>query len=529
MTKNLDIFDSFIRFTNDMVQGVDENGRIVFANISWLNTLGYSLDEATQMQFDDIFHSQFTHTDERPLEIMNQADWESICTTLKTKKGEVLHVEGSMSSLAQWGDATVSVAIFRDVTEQVNRDKQLRGALNRARALYQVSHSITDYEKLPHLLQIVTDQVAETLQADRVILYTFDVEEKIVMHFVKGGPNADGIVFYSFEALMESLNGWAIKNKKTAFAKKGERDGRVSDTIFDRREALDIGSIIISPFHYQGNSIGTLTAINGFNQPDFTEQDVELLDALGRQAAMALENVRLYEAEQERTAELHIKNEELDAFAHTVAHDLKAPLGNLLGFLDLMHDKKAVDEESQRYMDYIKQSGYKMVNIIDELLLLSQVRRADVVIMPLDMNRIIDSVLDRIRHHRFKADSEIILPERWPVAEGHAAWVEEIWLNYMSNALKYGGRPPSLELAYREFDDEFIRFQITDNGEGIAEDQQAELFTPFERLEQVGQIEGYGLGLSIVRRIAEKLGGNVGVESIVGLGSTFYFTLPRAR
>jgi signal transduction histidine kinase len=102
-----------------------------------------------------------------------------------------------------------------------------------------------------------------------------------------------------------------------------------------------------------------------------------------------------------------------------------------------------------------------------------------------------------------------------------------VWVNYLSNALKYGGRPPRLELGYDIRPMGVARLWVRDNGDGIAPEVQARLFTPFTRLDQV-RARGHGLGLSIVRRIVEKMGGQVGVisEGQTGLGSLFYFTLP---
>jgi signal transduction histidine kinase len=129
-----------------------------------------------------------------------------------------------------------------------------------------------------------------------------------------------------------------------------------------------------------------------------------------------------------------------------------------------------------------------------------------------------------IEDHR----AEIILPERWPVAVGYGPWVEEIWVNYLSNAIKYGGRPPQVEIGATIEKEGWVRYWVRDNGEGLSSAEQARLFTPFERLHQAS-VEGHGLGLSVVRRIMEKLGGRVGVESEEGEGSTFYFTLPGAE
>ena len=124
--------------------------------------------------------------------------------------------------------------------------------------------------------------------------------------------------------------------------------------------------------------------------------------------------------------------------------------------------------------------------------------------------------------------AEIILPRDWPIAMGHAPWIEEVWVNYLSNALKYGGMPPRIELGAAAQPDGQVRFWIADNGRGITAQDKKRLFVPFTRLDQV-RAEGQGLGLSIVRRIIDRLGGQVGVEGIPGQGSVFYFTLPASR
>jgi signal transduction histidine kinase len=108
---------------------------------------------------------------------------------------------------------------------------------------------------------------------------------------------------------------------------------------------------------------------------------------------------------------------------------------------------------------------------------------------------------------------------------GHGPWVEQVWINYISNALKYGGSPPYVELGAAAQSDGMVRFYVHDNGQGISPEEQAQLFQEFIRLGQT-RAGGHGLGLSIVRRIVEKLGGEVGVESEIGQGSIFSFTLP---
>jgi signal transduction histidine kinase len=218
---------------------------------------------------------------------------------------------------------------------------------------------------------------------------------------------------------------------------------------------------------------------------------------------------------------------ELDAYAHTVAHDLKNPLTILIGFSSLLekHFAEMSAEELRHNLQTIGQNGRKMHNIIDELLLVASVREiTDIEMQPLDMAHLVAEAQKRLAHMMEEHKPVIILPTTWPVALGYGPWVEEVWVNYLSNAIKYGGRPPRIECGATVQSDGVIRFWVRDNGPGLTAKEQARLFTPFERLHQV-RAEGHGLGLSIVRRIVEKLDGQVGVESEVGRGSVFSFTL----
>jgi signal transduction histidine kinase len=166
-----------------------------------------------------------------------------------------------------------------------------------------------------------------------------------------------------------------------------------------------------------------------------------------------------------------------------------------------------------------------MASIIEELLLLAGVRRLEVEAKPLDMDDIVAEAQERLFDLINEHQAEIISPVAWPTALGYAPWIEEVWVNYLSNAVRYGGQPPRVELGATTQTDGTIRFWVRDNGIGLTEKEQSRLFVPFTRLSQI-EAKGYGLGLSIVRRIIDKLGGQVGLESELGRGSVFYFTLP---
>jgi two-component system, sensor histidine kinase and response regulator len=233
---------------------------------------------------------------------------------------------------------------------------------------------------------------------------------------------------------------------------------------------------------------------------------------------------------QEANAALQESNNELDAFAHTVAHDLKGPVANILMATDIVqtYAAKSVQDESMRgIVQGLGTSARKAINIVDELLLLSSVRQEDVPLRPIDMVDVVRQAQRRLGWMVDQYQGEIVLPDSWPVAQGYGPWVEEVWVNYLSNGLKYGGQPPRLQLGAEAQPDGSIRFWVQDNGPGIPLEKTKTLFAEFSRLEHT-RAEGHGLGLSIVKRILSKLGGSVGVESELGHGSRFYFVLSSA-
>lgn len=252
-------------------------------------------------------------------------------------------------------------------------------------------------------------------------------------------------------------------------------------------------------------------------------------------------------------ADLEARNAELDTFAGLVAHELAQPLTYLMGYAGAI-ELGIMDFSDAEIADSLKkimQSVRRMTRITDDLLQLVHLREAEIALVPVPMATVVQETLMRLQDVIQQSGAVVQLPESWPVVWGFAPWIEQVWLNYLSNALKYGGRPaeqiaPHLVLGWEPVPvgDQatvkppfvcdaplpppvpMIRFWVRDNGVGLTPEEQALLFRPFSRLDSKKSIEGHGLGLSIVRFIVEKLGGKTSVESVKGVGSTFSFTLP---
>ena len=224
-------------------------------------------------------------------------------------------------------------------------------------------------------------------------------------------------------------------------------------------------------------------------------------------------------------------NANLDAFADSVAHDLKNPITHFLSYADDLSENLHVmqPQEIKSYLDIIVQQSRKMSEIIDALLLFARVRTIDdIEIQVLDMGQIVNESIARLQPEIDAKNAQIELPSTWPSVYGYAPWVESMWTNYINNGLKYGGDPPRLIIGTEEEGNGMARFWVRDHGCGFREDEQKKLFHPFPMLRRPGD-RSYGLGLVIVRRIAERLNGYVSIESEPNKGSVFSFSLPTAN
>lgn len=231
---------------------------------------------------------------------------------------------------------------------------------------------------------------------------------------------------------------------------------------------------------------------------------------------------------REQVTSLEERNKELEEYAYTVAHDLKEPLTVLIMTADSIKDvPDLTGEELKEYLLQLKSTAYVMKNIIKSLLLFAQVSKADAPREAVQMAQVVENVQTRLSYMIRERQAQLVFPQVWPDAIGYEPWIEEVWANFLSNALKYGGRPPRVELGVSPRSGGMLRFWTRDNGPGIPPEARTCLFTrgnPLSRLSHRGE----GLGLPIVHNLVEKLGGEVGVESEEGQGSLFFFTLPAA-
>lgn len=242
-------------------------------------------------------------------------------------------------------------------------------------------------------------------------------------------------------------------------------------------------------------------------------------------------NQELEQRVVERTTQLEAANRELEAFAYSVSHDLRAPLRHIDGFLELLQKRtvEMLDERSQHYMDTISDAAKRMGVLIDDLLAFSRMGRREMAQKPVELGVLVQEV---IREYEPETQGRLI---HWHIADlptvtGDLAMLRAVLANLIANALKFTQQrqPAEIEIGYLPNQNAETIFFIRDNGSGFDMAYADKLFGVFQRLHRVDEFEGSGIGLANVRRIIDRHGGRTWAEGQVNQGATFYFSLPQS-
>jgi signal transduction histidine kinase len=420
-------------------------------------------------------------------------------------------------------------------------EADLRNLLEREQHLNEVTRTISSRLDLSTILSTVVQLTAELVGADSgaMSLVSSDgqtISQHNLFNLPKGldlskpVPRGSGLSWHVIET-----------RKPVLLANYSE----YSDTL-PNWEATGLHSLIEVPLVVGDACLGTLSVARFDPDNRFTERELALVESVGRQTAIAIQNARLFEAQQhelaERTrvekergeliCELEERNTELTRFNYTVSHELKTPIVTIKGFLgsierDLQNGnyKRAQDD-----LHRISNATDKMQNTLFDLLELSRIGR---VINPpeeVSLSKLAQEALETVNEQLqiHSRDITVNITPDLPVVTGDRARLREVFENLLANAANYMGeqKSPHIEIGYKNGEE--LIFFVKDNGIGIESEYHDKIFGLFEKLDAAS--EGTGVGLALIKRIIEMHGGKIWVDSEgLGKGSTFYFTLPERK
>jgi PAS domain S-box-containing protein len=308
------------------------------------------------------------------------------------------------------------------------------------------------------------------------------------------------------EILAQVRQGRSVQHYETVRLRK---DGR----------PIDI-SVTISPIlDADGKIIGASKIARDISAQKRAEAEIKKL------------NAELEQRVSERTAQLESANQELEAFSYSVSHDLRAPLRAVNGFAEIVLAEAGdqLPEHCRHYLERIRDGGHRMGRLIDDLLAFARLSRHPLNRQVVAMNDLVASALHELKPLWENRPVEIRTAEL-PAAFGDPMLLRQVWVNLISNALKYSRQrtPAMIEIGTTPHDKETIFF-VRDNGAGFDMQYAGKLFGVFQRLHREDEFEGTGVGLAIVQRVIHRHGGRVWAEARLDAGATFYFTLEREK
>lgn len=234
----------------------------------------------------------------------------------------------------------------------------------------------------------------------------------------------------------------------------------------------------------------------------------------------------------DRAAQLEASNEELESFAYSVSHDLRAPLRHAVGYSELLqkHTAPLTDDKSQRYIKTIVESSKKMGNLIDDLLAFSRIGRVETKKTLVNLEQLVKEVITEIEQETRDRDIAWKIGTL-PAFYGDRSMLRLVLVNLLSNAVKFTRMRTraEIEIGCADRDKDEVEVFVRDNGAGFDMRYANKLFGVFQRLHLAEEFEGTGIGLATVQRIIHRHGGKVRAEGAVDQGATFYFSVPKAR
>jgi len=255
---------------------------------------------------------------------------------------------------------------------------------------------------------------------------------------------------------------------------------------------------------------------------------VPLLGMATYTAGVLMERRRTEERLEAVVAELRRSNEELEHFAGVASHDLQAPIRTMANYASLLTERyrDRLDAEALEFLGHIVESARRMLRLIDDLLSYARVGTQQRPFARVDCEQVLADVLATLGPDLRQAGAEVH-HDPLPAVQGDGAQIRQLFQNLVSNAVKFRSRvPPRIHIS-AEGDGPMWRFSVRDNGVGLSSEQAAHIFELFNRAHADRAVPGLGIGLAICKRIIERHGGRIWVESAPGEGATFHFTLPR--
>ncbi len=388
--------------------------------------------------------------------------------------------------------------------------------LERYERIIELSRHLNSVLELPLLLQLIIEAARELTDSEASSILLVDRRSGDLYFEAATGKDSKELMRVVVP-MSNSIAGWVVKHGESLLIEDAQKDDRHFQKS-DNELAFTTRSLIAVPLAVKGQVIGVLEALNKAGDQTFDEDDGNLLLTMASQAAVAIENARLFQQN--------------DLISEMV-HELRTPLTAILAYSDMLLGTSISEEQRVQFLETIRTETERLTHMTNNFLDLARLSsgRATLVRSEVNMAKVVQMAVNVVRPQAVSRGIRISVraSRDLPPVRGDEQRLHQVVLNLVSNAVKYNNPDGSVTVTVTVDDRDagYVRVAVSDTGRGISKEHQTHLFEKFFRVPDAeGYAQGTGLGLSIAKQIVQFHGGEVTVDSELGVGSTFSFTIP---
>jgi GAF domain-containing protein len=428
--------------------------------------------------------------------------------------------------------AVIAIENVRLFKELEARTQELTRSVSELRALSEVGQAISSTLDLQAVLSTIVARATNLSGTDAGVIYEYDDQRDVFLPRATAHLEAE---------IVETMLATPVRKGEGATGRLAEVQEpiQVPDIQAAPSESRVRGALVRAgyrallaiPLAREGHLIGGLTVIRKATGA-FAPQTIELLQTFATQSSLAIQNARLFREIEVKSRELQAASQHKSEFLANMSHELRTPLNAIIGFSEVLGDRLfgELNEKQDEYLRDIHASGQHLLSLINDVLDLSKIEagRMELELAEFHLPTAIDNALVLVRERALRRGItlEQSIDPRLGQMQGDERKVKQVLLNLLSNAIKFtpdGGRI-SVRAMPREAS---VEVSVSDTGVGIAPEEQEAIFEEFRQVGTAAKkVEGTGLGLTLSRKFIELHGGRIWVESQLGMGSTFTFTIP---
>lgn len=515
---------AIVESSDDAIISKDLNGIITSWNSGAQRIFGYSAQEIIGRPVLDLIPPDRQHEEPGILaRLRNGLRIDHYETVRRRKDGSLVEVSLTVSPIKDDSGKIIGASkIARDVTDRKQSELQQQ-------SLYEVATAVNRSTALPEIYDAAIDALCRCQAAQRASILLFDSEG--IMRFKAWRSLSE-----HYRQAVEGHSPWRRDepSPRPIFINniaEAHIDEKLRETILQE----GIRSLVFLPIISEGRLLGKFMLY--YDAPHrFTPEELRTAQTIVSQVAFAIERRRtgenLERMVNERTASLREAIAQMEEFSYSVSHDLRAPVRAMQCYAEVLMEDYGpeLDDQAKKYLERIIQGGSRMDRLIQDILTYSRLSRREIQLHPIALDKFIRDIVRQHQDMGSSSRADIAVEGHLADVIGHEASLSQAISNLLNNAAKFvaSGTKAKIRI-HSEKRDGTVRLWIEDNGIGIKPEYQHRLFNIFERIHPEKHYEGTGIGLAIVRKAAERMGGKVGVESDGSNGSRFWIQLPAAE